>query len=363
MHHARTLELAAAPRPAAHPNGSAPARGFSPDDVTPAHPRRRRLPRPVRRAPVVRLVLYYAALAGGWAAVGSLFPAVAGRGAGAARLPSEVAALVAMAGALALMGPVVSVYMLTRRLRYDPSLVHSLVILPVVTAGIFLVIENSLARAFSLAGIMAAVRFRNTLQETRDIVYILLALGIGLAAGAEGLDVAIVMSAAFNVLVLFLWSFNVGSIYAAGAARRGILSVGETRLLLGNTPAARARLRHRVLEEVDGFRADGALLIHTSSVEAARSIVEEVLFEGTREWRRAGRLPNPRGVETLAYVVRLRKKEARPAELLGNLDECSVQVRAAEYLPLSRAVAKHGSGGKHHHGHHHGGRDPADGDA
>jgi hypothetical protein len=34
--------------------------------------------------------------------------------------------------------------------------------------------------------------------------------------------------------------------------------------------------------------------------------------------------------------VRLRKKQARPAELLGNLDECSVQVRAAEYLPLNR---------------------------
>jgi hypothetical protein len=250
---------------------------------------------------------------------------------------------------------VVSVYMLTRRLRYDPSLVHSLIILPVVTAGIFLVIENSLARAFSLAGIMAAVRFRNTLPETRDIVYILLALGIGLAAGAEALDVAVVMSAAFNVLVLFLWSFNVGSIYAAGSARRGILSVGETRLLLGTTPAARAELRKRMLREADGFHAHGVLLVHTPAAEVARNIVEEVLFESTHEWRRAGRLPNPRGVESLAYLVRLRKKQARPAELLGNLDECSVHVRAAEYLPLNRdAAEKHGHGhhGKHHHGHH-----------
>jgi Domain of unknown function (DUF4956) len=353
MNRAPALDLPAATGLASHPNGSAPARDFS-HAVAPAHPRRRRFPRPVRRAPVVRLALYYAALAAGWAAVGSLFPAVTGRGAGAARLPSELAALVAMAGALALMAPVVSVYMLTRRLRYDPSLVHALIILPVVTAGIFLVIENSLARAFSLAGIMAAVRFRNTLRETRDIVYILLALGIGLAAGAQGLDVAIMMSAAFNVLVLFLWSFNVGSIYAAGTARRGILSVGETRLLLGTTPSARARLRRRMLEEVDGFRPDGALLVHTPSADSARSIVEEVLFEGTREWRRAGRLPNPRGVESLAYLVRLRKKEARPAELLGNLDECSVQVHAAEYLPLSRdAVEKHGGQHRHPHGHHH----------
>jgi hypothetical protein len=265
-----------------------------------------------------------------------------------------VAAIVAMAGALALMAPVVSVYMLTRRLRYDPSLVHSLIVLPVVTAGIFLVIENSLARAFSLAGIMAAVRFRNTLPEPRDVVYILLALGIGLAAGAEALDVAVVMSAAFNVLVLFLWSFNVGSIYAAGSARRGLLSVGETRLLLGTAPAARAELRRRMLREADGFHAHGVLLVHTPAAEVTCNIVEEVLFESTHEWRRAGSLPNPRGVETLAYLVRLRKKQARPAELLGNVDECSVQVRAAEYLPLNRdREEKHGGHHKHHHGHKH----------
>ncbi|HEU4455702.1 MAG TPA: DUF4956 domain-containing protein [Longimicrobium sp.] len=335
------LDLARAPGLAPGANGSSPAR------AAPARKRRRLVPRPVRRAPAVPLALYYGAVAGVWMALGNVFPAVAGRGAAAARLPSEVAAVVAMAGALALMAPVVSVYMLTRRLRYDPSLVHSLIILPVVTAGIFLVIENSLARAFSLAGIMAAVRFRNTLPETRDVVYILLALGVGLAAGAESLDVAMVMSAGFNVLVLFLWIFNVGSIYAAGSARRGILSVGETRLLLGTTPGGRAELRRRAVEAADGFRPHGVLLVHAPSAERARSIVEEVLFECTREWRLAGRVPNPRGVESVAYLVRLRKNAARPAELLGNLDECSLQVRAAEYLPLSRdSVEKHG----HHHG-------------
>jgi hypothetical protein len=96
------------------------------------------------------------------------------------------------------------------------------------------------------------------------------------------------------------------------------------------------------------------LLVHTPAAEVARNIVEEVLFESTHEWRRAGRLPNPRGVESLAYLVRLRKKQTRPAELLGNLDECSVQVRAAEYLPLNRdAMEKHGGHGHHHGDKHH----------
>ena len=326
--------------PPYHDEGAAPAPPAA------RKPPWRRVPRPVRRARVLPLALYYAALVAVWSLAEAAFPALTARGRTPA-LPPEAAALVAMAGALALMAPAVSVYMRTRRLRYDPSLVHSLIILPVVTAGIFLVIENSLARAFSLAGIMAAVRFRNTLRETRDIVYILLALGVGLAAGANALGVAVVMSAAFNALVLFLWTFNVGSIYAAGSARRGILSVGESRLLLGVTPAGRAEVRRRMLGEANGFRPDGVLLVHTPSAEAARSIVEEVLSECTREWHRAGRVHNPHGVESLAYLVRLRKREARPAQLLGNLDECSVQLRAAEYLPLNRdALEKH-----HHHQH------------
>jgi hypothetical protein len=356
MMHSVVVGLPVTPQVVPGANGSSPTPRSRLHDVARAHARRRRIPRPVRRVPAFRLALYYAALVAGWAAVGSALPALAGRGPAAGRLPSEVAAIVAMAGALALMAPVVSVYMLTRRLRYDPSLVHSLIILPVVTAGIFLVIENSLARAFSLAGIMAAVRFRNTLRETRDIIYILLALGIGLAAGAQALDVAVVMSAAFNLLVLFLWSFNVGSIYA-GSARRGILSVGETRLLLGTSTAGRAALRREMLDQADGFRPHGVLLVHTPSADAARSIVEEVLFENTREWHPAGRVANPRGVESLAYLVRLRKKEARPAELLGSLDECSAQVRAAEYLPLGRDLVEEHRNGKHgHHRHHRNGK-------
>jgi hypothetical protein len=342
-----------------HANLPEPAQEPGADGAgSPAHHARprpwRRVPRPVRRAPVLPLLAYYAGVVAAWRALETAFPGLSAAGAAPGRLPGELVALVAMTGALALMAPVVWVYMRTRRLRYDPSLVHSLVILPVVTAGIFLVIENSLARAFSLAGIMAAVRFRNTLRETRDIVYILLALGLGLAAGAHSLGVAVAMSAAFNLLVLALWSFNVGSIYAAGSARRGILSVGETRLLLGTTPAERTELRHRMLKEVDGFRPDGVLLVHTESAGAARGIVEEVLFESTREWHRAGRLPNPRGVESLAYLVRLRKTQTRAAELLGNLDECSVQVRAAEWLPLSReAVEKHLGRGHGHRGRRH----------
>ena len=74
-------------------------------------------------------------------------------------------ALVAMAWALAVALPVAWVLMRTRRLRYDPSLVHTIIVLPIVVPGVVLVVKNSLALAFALAGTVAGVRFRQKLEQ------------------------------------------------------------------------------------------------------------------------------------------------------------------------------------------------------
>ena len=73
-------------------------------------------------------------------------------------------------GATALALPVAGIYMHTRRLRFDPSLVQTIIVLPIVVAGVVLVVKNSLALAFALAGIVAGVRFRQKLNEPKDAV-------------------------------------------------------------------------------------------------------------------------------------------------------------------------------------------------
>ena len=71
-------------------------------------------------------------------------------------------------------------------------------------------VHESLALAFSLGGICAVVRFRNTLKSTGDALYILVAIGIGLSAGVGAMEVAIVMSVAFNYCFLILWITDYG---------------------------------------------------------------------------------------------------------------------------------------------------------
>ena len=92
--------------------------------------------------------------------------------------------VVAIIGAFLCALPVTWVYMVIRSgSEYDQSLVSTILILPIVVTGIVIIVQNSLALAFSLAGIAGAVRFRNSLKSSGDALFILCAVGIGLSAG------------------------------------------------------------------------------------------------------------------------------------------------------------------------------------
>ena len=77
--------------------------------------------------------------------------------------------VVAIIGALLASLPVSWVYMAVRSGdEYDQSLVNTIIVLPMVVTGIVIIVQNSLALAFSLAGIAGAVRFRNSLKSSGD---------------------------------------------------------------------------------------------------------------------------------------------------------------------------------------------------
>jgi hypothetical protein len=114
--------------------------------------------------------------------------------------------LAAIVGALLMALPVSWVYMEIRdEHQYDQALDNTIVMLPVVVTGVVVIVQHSLALAFSLAGIAGAVRFRNSLKSTGDALFILLSIGIGLAAGIGALEMAFAMSLGFNYCFLLLW--------------------------------------------------------------------------------------------------------------------------------------------------------------
>lgn len=196
----------------------------------------RRLAQPPA-APVLQVTLYYLVLGALLAAIAWLFPGVAERipidaahfaGWGGSAdvfrpvapetatevggLATAVSLTVSMAGALLLMLPVSWVYMGTRvREGYDPALIQTILVLPIAVAGIVIVVQNSLPLAFSLAGIVAIIRFRTTLKDTSDALFLFVAIGVGLSAGIGALGIGIALSLFFNYTNLAVWKLDYGS--------------------------------------------------------------------------------------------------------------------------------------------------------
>ena len=341
---------------------------------------------PARTSPLVRLFAYYALLGGAVWALSAKFPGVwdleerfrqcsalnaASRGRALAdsnacldvwtQSDLVLITLLASFAALALVVPVAYVYMVTKRRRgYDQSVVQTVIILPMAVAGTVILVQDSIALAFALGAVMAAVRFRNTLKDTKDTVYIFLALAVGVAAGVFAPSVAATMSVAFNLVMLALWYFNVGNIYVdqrgrvaplrpgealMGPGKTGeFMAVGDPKLLEALTPdeldevADRAaRLQAYIAARSDDTkkkRFSAVVLVHTTEPKAAQPLVESVLEEQTKRWRLAEILPSVEGTTTLEYMVRL-KEAGEAGVLLDDLKRRGApSVVAAEYRSL-----------------------------
>ena len=119
--------------------------------------------------------------------------------------------LLASIGALILTVPVSWAYFITSRARkLDQSFLQTIVILPTVVTGIAMIVMNSLPLAFSLAGVVAAVRFRFSLDQPSDAMYIFVGIGIGLGSGIGALGIAAVISMMFVVTTLVIWKLEYG---------------------------------------------------------------------------------------------------------------------------------------------------------
>jgi hypothetical protein len=72
----------------------------------------------------------------------------------------------------------------------NPALDQAQVLLCVSGAIMMIIIGNSLARAFGIAGAASVIRFRTPVEDARDITILFILMGLGMAAGLGALAVA-----------------------------------------------------------------------------------------------------------------------------------------------------------------------------
>jgi hypothetical protein len=95
-------------------------------------------------------------------------------------------------------------YFATAR-KADRQFLATLVLLSVLIALVTLVIGNNVARAFSLVGALAIVRFRTVVEDTRDTAFVIYAVVVGMAAGTGYLVGPLVCT---PLVILVAWMFR-----------------------------------------------------------------------------------------------------------------------------------------------------------
>jgi hypothetical protein len=95
-----------------------------------------------------------------------------------------------------------------RNVSYSQSYVQTLVILGMIISLIMLVVGSNIARAFALVGALSVIRFRNAIKETRDVGFIFLVMGIGMACGTRFYTLAVVATVAICLVVVVMQRFN-----------------------------------------------------------------------------------------------------------------------------------------------------------
>lgn len=75
--------------------------------------------------------------------------------------------------------------------------IQALVLLSMVTATVMQAIGDSVARGLGMLGALAVIRFRTTLRNPRNIVFMFSSLAVGIACGVYGFVIAIVGTVGF----------------------------------------------------------------------------------------------------------------------------------------------------------------------
>jgi hypothetical protein len=95
---------------------------------------------------------------------------------------------------------IAAVYQSTfRGLSYSRATVHAMALGSVVTCTLMLAVGESIAAGIGVAAGLTAVRFRTTMRDPRDVIFVFATLGVGFACGTLAFATAVVGAATFGL--------------------------------------------------------------------------------------------------------------------------------------------------------------------
>lgn len=99
--------------------------------------------------------------------------------------------------------------------NYSVSILHSLIYLSMIVSLVMIIIANEIARAFTLLGALAVIRFRTPIKDARDTAFIFFGLAAGMGSGV-GLYLETALGTLLIGLLILLIHYSKFGLHAQG---------------------------------------------------------------------------------------------------------------------------------------------------
>lgn len=194
---------------------------------------------------------------------------------------STTDALISLGVALLLGGFLSLIYVFSdTKKKYSQNFAFTLVILPVCVAAVIMLIGSDIAKAISLGGVFALVRFRSVPGNSKDIVNVFFAMATGLACGMGCVLFASVFCVGVGIVYFLLNRF----IYATQKTEEKQLkiTIPENLNYQGAFDDLFQEYTNRVVLERVKTTNLGTLYELTYSVELKKGINEKLFLDSLR---------------------------------------------------------------------------------
>lgn len=92
-----------------------------------------------------------------------------------------------------------------RGLSYSRNFVQSIILSSIVAATVLQAIGDSLASGLGIIGALAIIRFRTSMKDPRDIIFLFAGLATGIACGVQGYSIAVAGTIGFCAVAYILY--------------------------------------------------------------------------------------------------------------------------------------------------------------
>ncbi len=92
----------------------------------------------------------------------------------------------------------------TRDVIRPDNFIQALVLISIVAATVIQAIGDSIATGLGMLGVLSIIRFRTTLRNPRNIVFIFSSLAAGIACGVYGFVIALIGTVGFCIIAFIL---------------------------------------------------------------------------------------------------------------------------------------------------------------